>query len=260
MSIHTEHPNFDNQAAFDAMLAALAPFGFTDNSWHNDECPCIALEVGEDGHGNTLNVYVDALPSTCPDAYCCTGKFHVGFSGCDDRADNPKYQFESYGVFEVVDVLRGWGFLKSTAFKDWKASARYASSNDTQEIRESYGYDVTVIQFSDDSFIVPLMDGLTPVSFNVILGNQEPTFNTFDAAAAYLWEHHANKLPEPRVFSPVEWSDSLEALSAQYTDFMAINNFAPMCAVELIHENLTANQRAWVSDFIQAWDAVEGAE
>ena len=52
-----EFPDFDNAEAFEAMLAALAPMGFVDASWHNDVCPSIGL--CRPSGDRILAVYVD---------------------------------------------------------------------------------------------------------------------------------------------------------------------------------------------------------
>lgn len=53
------HAGYDNQANFDKVLAALVPFGFTDSSWCNDNCPSVALYEDNDTGEEIVKVWVD---------------------------------------------------------------------------------------------------------------------------------------------------------------------------------------------------------
>lgn len=52
----TQFPDYDNGEAFEALAAELAPFGFKDWSWKNDENPCIGIELDME---RTLSIYVE---------------------------------------------------------------------------------------------------------------------------------------------------------------------------------------------------------
>tara|TARA_R110002050_G_scaffold247314_1_gene385104 strand:+ start:174 stop:509 length:336 start_codon:yes stop_codon:yes gene_type:complete len=52
----TEFADFDNGAAFDKILNAVAPHGFKDLSWHNDAMPSMSMDCG---NGFSLVIRVD---------------------------------------------------------------------------------------------------------------------------------------------------------------------------------------------------------
>jgi hypothetical protein len=52
------HQEYDNHAAFVQVHNALVPFGFIDTTWHNDECPSVAI-VDEVTGDCSLRVWVD---------------------------------------------------------------------------------------------------------------------------------------------------------------------------------------------------------
>lgn len=57
---------------------------------------------------------------------------------------------------------------------------------------------------------------------------------------------------------PETTAPTLAALSELLTLYTRLQDLPQACALELLHGELTAEQRRWLSQFVVAWEAVEG--
>ena len=62
---HPMFEDYDNISVFENMRSKLASLGFKDSSWHNDACPCVALEMS---NGDWIQVFVDYSDANLRDA------------------------------------------------------------------------------------------------------------------------------------------------------------------------------------------------
>lgn len=53
---------------------------------------------------------------------------------------------------------------------------------------------------------------------------------------------------------------STDDLADALADYCKAEGLPEQCAMELLHEDLTPEQRAWLSDFVLMWDAIEKNE
>jgi len=51
--------------------------------------------------------------------------------------------------------------------------------------------------------------------------------------------------------------DEREALSDELNAYCTSQGLEQRCAMELLHEDITEDQRRWLSDFVHRWEAVE---
>lgn len=99
MNYKTEFPSFDDE------LPTLE--GFYDASWHNDACPSLCKDLGDDRY---LTIYVDWKDKSQGEFYDMEdheySRFHV-------YLDNPEEQFNAELIFssndwnEVVKFVKG---------------------------------------------------------------------------------------------------------------------------------------------------------
>ena len=86
MAIDKEFPEFDNIKLFNDLLAKLAPHGFEDTSWHNDELPSISII--HDDNDRAIILWVNFLNDPLADSLGVfnTLEMHTidGFKGYDE--------------------------------------------------------------------------------------------------------------------------------------------------------------------------------
>ena len=86
MAIDKEFPEFDNIKLFNDLLAKLAPLGFEDTSWHNDELPSISIIHDDDDRAIIL--WVNFLGDPLADAFGVFNALELhtidGFKGYDE--------------------------------------------------------------------------------------------------------------------------------------------------------------------------------
>jgi hypothetical protein len=59
------------------------------------------------------------------------------------------------------------------------------------------------------------------------------------------------------VMEPEQYAPTLDHLTEEYQAHLTVHKLPQVSAEELIFENLTDDQRRWVSTFIRRWEAVE---
>jgi len=58
MTYKTQHPAYDNEGAFLQAQEALREYGYTDQSWHNDTCPCL-IKMNDSATEDFIRVWID---------------------------------------------------------------------------------------------------------------------------------------------------------------------------------------------------------
>lgn len=99
MTYKTEFPHFDDT------LPTLE--GFYDSSWHNDACPSICKDLGNDSY---LKIYVDYKDKAKSDFFDVEDEFYSRFHVYLDKPEedlNAELLFQSNDWEEIKQFIKG---------------------------------------------------------------------------------------------------------------------------------------------------------
>lgn len=269
-----EFPDFDHVPAMDSTVHDkwYGDSTWYDVSWHNDTCPSFqSIDIIEGKLVRIFSEYNNEDLMEMPDVkkYGISVHEHEGDGACGDYINDELSTDDIKDVYEWILAQEHVNEMKRReAIRNNETGKREANINDMRATRKfcpnlydaTDGNDPSLDGDSGftyfNSYWIKLNENGT---FYVMICSSEYTCSTLEGAEGILWREFVSHEGQLIDISP------LDALTAEYNDFLQNTGLPSLSAEELIMETnpyideQIANkwQRVYLADFIKRWEAAE---